>query len=264
MKIAIIGYGKMGHAIERIALERGHEIVAVIDAGNTADIDGEAFASADAAIEFTTPSTAPANIVRATLAGVPVVCGSTGWGADREKVENEVRNAGGALLASSNFSIGVNVFNIISRRLASIMAHIPSYRPTMTEVHHVHKLDHPSGTALTLAEGIMAEDHKITSWSDAGIVWANATPEERQAQLDAAGKALDNVPNNTLPILSLRKDEVPGIHTIKWDSPVDMITIEHSAKSRDGFALGAVMAAEWIQGRKGIFTIDQMMEELMK
>lgn len=264
MKIAIIGYGKMGHAIERIALGRGHEIVAVIDADNTADIDGDAFATADVAIEFTTPATAPANIIAATRRGIPVVCGSTGWNARREEVEKAVGEAGGALLASSNFSIGVNVFNIISRRLAAIMSHLPQYKPVMTEVHHVHKLDHPSGTALTLAEGIMAEDKRITSWTDAGIVWANATPEERKAQLDSAGKILDDASDDTLPILSLRDGEVPGIHTIKWDSPVDIITIEHSAKSRDGFALGAVMAAEWLAGRKGIFTIDQMMEELIK
>lgn len=264
MKIAIIGYGKMGHAIERIALERGHEIVAVIDTENSDDMDGEAFGTADVAIEFTTPATAPDNIVRASGHGVPVVCGSTGWGEKREAVEKAVSEQGGALLASSNFSIGVNVFNVISRRLASIMGHLPQYRPTMTEVHHIHKLDHPSGTALTLAEGIMEVDNKITSWTDAGIVWANATPDERDAQLKAAGEALDRVDADTLPILSLRNGEVPGIHTIKWDSPVDIITIEHSAKSRDGFALGAVMAAEWIAGRKGIFTIDQMMEELLK
>lgn len=264
MKIAIIGYGKMGHAIERIALERGHEIVAVIDADNTADIEGEAFASADVAIEFTTPATAPGNVMRAAGAGVPVVCGSTGWADRRAEVEQAVTEAGTALLASSNFSIGVNVFNIISRRLAAIMAHLPQYKPTMTEVHHVHKLDHPSGTAITLAEGIMEEDSRVTSWSDAGIVWANAPEPEQRAQLEAASKTLDSVADDTLPILSLRNGEVPGIHTVKWDSPVDVITIEHSAKSRDGFALGAVMAAEWIKGRKGIFTIGQMMEELMK
>lgn len=264
MKIAIIGYGKMGHAIERIALDRGHEIVAIIDADNTGDMDGENFASADVAIEFTTPATAPDNILRTVKAGIPVVCGSTGWGAQRADVDKAVAEANGALLASSNFSIGVNVFNIISRRLASIMSHLPQYRPTMTEVHHVHKLDHPSGTALTLAEGIMEEDKNITSWTDAGIVWANATPEERKKQLDSAGHVLDNVSDNALPILSLRNGEVPGIHTVKWDSPVDMITIEHSAKSRDGFALGAVMAAEWLAGKKGIYTIDQMMEELIK
>lgn len=264
MKIAIIGYGKMGHAIERIALERGHEIVAVIDAANVDDMLGDAFATADVAIEFTTPATAPANILRAVGRRVPVVCGSTGWGTKKDEVEKAVTEAGGALLASSNFSIGVNVFNIISRRLASIMGHLPQYRPTMTEVHHIHKLDHPSGTAITLAEGIIEEDDRLKSWKDVGIVRANAAPAEKKAQLDAAGKELDNVLDDTLPILALRNGEVPGIHTIKWDSPVDVITIEHSAKSRDGFALGAVMAAEWLAGKKGIFTIDQMMEEIIK
>ena len=129
MKIALIGYGKMGHAIERIARERGHEIVAIIDVDNNADIDGEAFASADAAIEFTTPSTAPDNVMRAAAAGVPVICGSTGWAARRAEVEKRVTELGGALLASSNFSIGVNVFNIVNRKLARLMSHLPQYRP---------------------------------------------------------------------------------------------------------------------------------------
>ncbi|MCI9284996.1 MAG: 4-hydroxy-tetrahydrodipicolinate reductase [Muribaculaceae bacterium] len=262
MKIAIIGYGKMGHAIERIARDRGHEIVAVIDAGNVADMDGDAFASAEAAIEFTTPSTAPANILKAASRGVPVVCGSTGWNDRRAEVESGVIAAGGSLLASSNFSIGVNVFNVISRRLASIMSHLPQYKPSMTEVHHIHKLDHPSGTAITLAEGIMAEDKGITSWTDAGIVHADSPDMPSEAR--AASEAMDNTPASSLPILSLRQGEVPGIHTINWDSQVDTITISHSAKSRDGFALGAVMAAEWLAGRKGIFTIDQMMEDLIK
>lgn len=251
----------MGHAVERIALERGHEIVAVIDAHNTADMDGEAFRSAEAAIEFTTPATAPANVIKAVTEGVPVVCGSTGWNDRKAEVEEAVRKADSALIASSNFSIGVNVFNRVSRKLASIMAHLPQYKPTMTEVHHVHKLDHPSGTAITLAEGIMAEDSRITAWADAGKVMAGDPAME--AQVKAAAEAMDKADDATLPILSLRQGEVPGIHTIVWDSPVDSITISHSAKSRDGFALGAVMAAEWIAGRKGVFTIDQMMEDLI-
>ncbi|WP_297072762.1 dihydrodipicolinate reductase C-terminal domain-containing protein [uncultured Duncaniella sp.] len=263
MKIALIGYGKMGHAIERIARERGHEIVSVIDVNNNADIEGEAFASADAAIEFTTPATAPDNVMRAAAAGVPVVCGSTGWAARRDEVEKRVSEVEGALLASSNFSIGVNVFNIINRKLAALMSHLPQYMPHMYETHHVHKLDHPSGTAITLAEGIIAENERVNSWADEGMVWidetnASKTPQEIEASIEKPAMEPD-----ALPVLSFREGEVPGTHTVDWDSPVDCISITHRAKSRDGFALGAVMAAEWIAGRKGIFTIDEMMAELL-
>lgn len=253
----------MGHAIERIARERGHEIVAIIDIDNNADIDGEAFRSADAAIEFTTPATAPGNVIRAARAGVPVICGSTGWASRREEVEEEVRKADGALLASSNFSIGVNIFNIVSRKLASLMSHLPQYMPRMYETHHVHKLDHPSGTAITLAEGIIAENSRINSWADEGMVWiddSNASKTSQEIEASIEKPAMDA---DALPVLSFREGEIPGTHTIDWDSPVDCITISHRAKSRDGFALGAVMAAEWIAGRKGIFTIDTMMEELL-
>ncbi|WP_300897478.1 4-hydroxy-tetrahydrodipicolinate reductase [uncultured Duncaniella sp.] len=247
MKIALIGYGKMGHAIERIARERGHEIVSVIDVNNNADIEGEAFASADAA----------------AAAGVPVVCGSTGWAARRDEVEKRVSEVEGALLASSNFSIGVNVFNIINRKLAALMSHLPQYMPHMYETHHVHKLDHPSGTAITLAEGIIAENERVNSWADEGMVWidetnASKTPQEIEASIEKPAMEPD-----ALPVLSFREGEVPGTHTVDWDSPVDCISITHRAKSRDGFALGAVMAAEWIAGRKGIFTIDEMMAELL-
>ncbi|MBD5301071.1 MAG: 4-hydroxy-tetrahydrodipicolinate reductase [Bacteroides sp.] len=263
MKIALIGYGKMGHAIERIARERGHEIVAVIDVHNSADIEGDAFKTADAAIEFTTPATAPDNVMRAAAAGVPVICGSTGWADRRSEVEQRVSEVGGALLASSNFSIGVNIFNIINRKLASLMSHLPQYKPRMYETHHIHKLDHPSGTAITLAEGIIAENERINSWADEGMVWidennATMTPEEIEASIDKPAIAPD-----ALPVLSFREGEVPGTHTVEWESPVDCISITHRAKSRDGFALGAVMAAEWIAGRKGIFDIETMMEELL-
>lgn len=263
MKIAIIGYGKMGHAIERIAIERGHEIVAIIDADNTADFDSEAFASAEAAIEFTTPMTAPGNVMRAVGKGVPVVCGSTGWGDSRALVDKAVTEAGGALLASSNFSIGVHVFNTISRRLAHIMDKLAQYSPHMSETHHIHKLDHPSGTALTIAEGIIGECGRVDGWADEGVIWMNADPAGRAIQEREAEARAKEIPADKLPILTYREGEVPGIHTVTWESPVDTITISHSAKSRDGFALGAVMAAEWIAGRKGIFTIEEMMKSLI-
>lgn len=211
MKIALIGYGKMGHMIESIALERGHEIVCIIDQHNLCDFESEAFASADVAIEFTTPQTAEQNIRCAWAAGVPVVCGTTGW--DVEAIKQEAQEAG--LMWSSNYSIGVNILFALNRQLAKLMVAYPDYTPHMTEVHHIHKLDAPSGTAKTLQEAI---------------------GEERLPIAD---------------IESIREGEVPGIHTVVWDSEVDTISISHSAKSRKGFALGAVIAAEWMKGKTG-------------
>lgn len=211
MKIALIGYGKMGHMIESIALERGHEIVCIIDQNNLCDFESEAFASADVAVEFTTPQTAEQNIRRAWAAGVPVVCGTTGW--DVEAIKQEAQEAG--LMWSSNYSIGVNILFALNRQLAKIMVAYPDYTPHMTEVHHIHKLDAPSGTAKTLQEAI---------------------GEERLPIAD---------------VESIREGEVPGIHTVVWDSEVDTISISHSAKSRKGFALGAVIAAEWMKGKTG-------------
>lgn len=262
MKIALIGYGKMGRAIERIALDRGHEIVSIIDLDNLSDFDSENFANAEAAIEFTTPATAAENVKRAVRKGVPVVCGSTGWYSRKPEVEEAVKEAGSALLASSNFSIGVYVFNIINRKLAALMNHLPEYHPRMIETHHVHKLDHPSGTAITLAESIIANHEGITAWEDAGMV--NVSEDNKLSEREIFDReATKSGDPAALPVLSLREGEVPGIHTIEWESAVDCISISHSAKSRDGFALGAVMSAEWIAGKKGIFTISDMMDDLL-
>lgn len=206
-----MGYGKMGHMIESIALERGHEIVCIIDQNNLCDFESEAFASADVAIEFTTPQTAEQNIRRAWAAGVPVVCGTTGW--DVEAIKQEAQEAG--LMWSSNYSIGVNILFALNRQLAKLMVAYPDYTPHMTEVHHIHKLDAPSGTAKTLQEAIGEERLPIAN------------------------------------IESVREGEVPGIHTVVWDSEVDTISISHSAKSRKGFALGAVIASEWMLGKTG-------------
>lgn len=219
MKIALIGYGKMGHMIESIALERGHEIVCIIDQNNLCDFESEAFASADVAIEFTTPQTAEQNIRRAWAAGVPVVCGTTGWNVEPLKQQllcnstQPLHYPTPSLMWSSNYSIGVNILFALNRQLAKIMVAYPDYTPHMTEVHHIHKLDAPSGTAKTLQEAI---------------------GEERLPIAD---------------IESIREGEVPGIHTVVWDSEVDTISISHSAKSRKGFALGAVIAAEWMKGK---------------
>ena len=213
MKIALIGYGKMGHIIESIALERGHEIVCIIDKDNTEDFHSAAFASADVAIEFTTPQTAEANVLRAWAVGVPVVSGTTGWNIEATRLEAIRQKAG--LMWSSNYSIGVNLLFALNKQLAKFMEAYPNYTPHMTEVHHIHKLDAPSGTAKTLQEAI---------------------GDKRLALAD---------------IESIREGEVPGIHTVTWDSEVDTITISHSAKSRKGFALGAVIAAEWMRGKTG-------------
>ena len=201
----------MGHIIHSIALERGHEVVCIIDQENLGDFESEAFASADVAVEFTTPQTAEQNIRRAWAAGVPVVCGTTGW--DVEAIRQEAQKAG--FMWSSNYSIGVNILFALNRQLAKFMEAYPNYTPHMTEVHHIHKLDAPSGTAKTLQEAIGEERLAIAS------------------------------------IESIREGEVPGIHTVAWDSDVDTITISHSAKSRKGFALGAVIAAEWMNGKTG-------------
>ena len=221
MKVALIGYGKMGHMIESIALERGHKIVCIIDQNNLCDFESEAFASADVAIEFTTPQTAEQNICRAWAAGVPVVCGTTGWDVESLKqqlLHNSIQllhHTTPSLMWSSNYSIGVNILFALNTQLARFMKSYSEYTPHMTEVHHIHKLDAPSGTAKTLQEAI----------------------GEERLPLEA--------------IESIREGEVPGIHTVTWDSEVDSITITHSAKSRKGFALGAVIAAEWMKGRTG-------------
>lgn len=239
MKIALIGYGKMGHIIEEIARRRGHEIVAIIDKDNIDDFDNKEFASADVAIEFTTPQTAVDNYLRAFAAGVPVVSGTTGWLEHLETIKALCNQGKGTLFHSSNFSIGVNVFMAVNRYLSRIMNEYSQYEPTMHEVHHIHKLDHPSGTALTLAEGILSNIDRKKAWCE---------PDKT------------DITDSDLLISHSREGEVPGIHRIKWESEVDTITIEHSAKSRAGFALGAVVAAEWLHGRSGFFTMNDMLK----
>lgn len=240
MKIALIGYGKMGHAIEKIAVARGHEIVCIIDADNTEDFDSPAFASADVAIEFTTPATAVANYMKAFSHNVKVVSGTTGWLDSMPQIKQMCENGAATLFWTSNFSLGVNIFFAVNRYLASLMSGFKQYTPSLEEIHHIHKLDHPSGTAITLAQGIMAKDPSITGWKEA--------PE---------------VDEDTLKVTAIREGEVPGTHIIRWDSDVDTISIEHRAKSREGFALGAVVAAEWTCGHTGWLTMDEMMHSLV-
>lgn len=238
MKIALIGYGKMGKIIEKIALSRGHEIVARIDVDNMEDIHSDAFRSADAAIEFTMPKVAEENCRKALEEGVPVVCGTTGWADKMDGIKKLAEEKGKAFFWTSNFSVGVNVFFAVNKYLAKIMNGFDQYDVSMTETHHIHKLDAPSGTAVTLAEGILENLERKKSWTLVG-----AAPVEA----------------DSIGIEAIREGEVPGIHTIVYDSPVDSITITHSAKSREGFALGAVMAAEFIQGKKGFLSMQDMM-----
>ena len=205
MKIALIGYGKMGHMIEEVALSRGHKIVARIDMGDAFELKG-----ADVAIEFTTPATAKDNILRAWAQNVPVVCGTTGWDAASLIEEDKRLHERPMLIWKSNFSVGVNIFFELNKSLTEQMKTQPQYAPSITETHHIHKLDKPSGTAQTLCNDIMS-----------------------------AAKPLNGV-----PIESIREGEVPGTHEVKWDSEEDTIIITHIAKGRRGFALGAVLAAE--------------------
>jgi dihydrodipicolinate reductase len=235
MKIALIGYGKMGKIIERIALERGHEIVCVIDIDNRQDFDSEAFRSADVAIEFTIPSVAIDNYHKTFAAGIPVVSGTTGWTAQMPTLKAEIEEKGYTFFWSSNFSIGVNIFMQLNNHLARLMNSFPTYNASMTEVHHTQKLDAPSGTAITLAEGILENLDRKNVWT----------------------KETENNPDE-LAIKSIREGQVPGIHTITYESAADIISITHDAKSREGFALGTVLAAEFIIGKKGFFGMDDL------
>lgn len=241
MKIALTGYGKMGHMIEKIAQQRGHEVVCVIDKDNTSDFDSDAFRSADCVIEFSTPATAVENIRNSFSQGVPVVCGTTGWTDAMPEIKEICDNGNGTFLFASNFSVGVNIFMAVNRYLARIMNSYPQYKPHMVETHHIHKLDHPSGTAITLADEIISATDRIGAWME---------PDDSRIN--------DTDRNTILEIDHIRQGEVPGIHTIDWDSDVDTITISHSAKSREGFALGAVIAAEWLADKKGFHTIGEV------
>ena len=249
MKIALIGYGKMGKMIEQIALSRGHEIVSVIDIDNQQDFDSPAFASADVAIEFTSPTSAYGNYLKAFAKGVKVVSGSTGWMADHKAdVERMCSPEGGqTLFWASNFSVGVAIFSAVNKYLAKIMNGFSQYDVTMEEVHHVHKLDAPSGTAITLAEEIIGNLDRKDRWTKGTMTAPDGTVS-----------GTEDCKADELRIDSVRRDEVPGIHSICYDSEADSITITHDAHSRKGFALGAVLAAEYTAQHKGLLTINDM------
>jgi len=247
MKIALIGYGKMGHIIERIALERGHEIVSKVDIDNQEEFESDAFASADVAIEFTVPAKAVENYRKAWAAGVPVVSGTTGWNAQLPELKTEIAANGYTLFWASNFSLGVNLFFELNKRLARMMNRYANYDVAMTEIHHTEKKDAPSGTAITLAEGILDNLERKSEWVLSGST---------ETQIETEGKSFQ------LSIEALREGKVPGTHVIKYDSAVDTITISHEAKSREGFALGAVVAAEFLAGKPaGFYSMDDLMKE---
>ena len=235
MKIALIGYGKMGRMIEEIAISRGHEIVSIIDIDNQDEFSSPAFASADVAIEFTTPWTAYENYLKAWAAGVKVVSGSTGWMKEHEaEVRKACSDEGKTLFWASNFSVGVAIFSAVNKYLAKIMNGFEQYDVNLVETHHIHKIDAPSGTAITLAEQIVENIDRKQRWG------------------------LHETKPEVLRIDDIRQKEVPGIHTITYDSPKDMITITHDAHNRRGFAMGAVLAAEYTKDHTGLLTMSDL------
>jgi 4-hydroxy-tetrahydrodipicolinate reductase len=236
MKIALIGYGKMGKEIERIALERGHQIACRIGRNSTDTFDGEAFKTADVAIEFTTPLSAYSNYMQCFKHGVPVVSGTTGWLDKIDEIKSMCENKGQTFFYASNFSLGVNLFFELNKKLASLMNKTEGYDVSIEEIHHIHKKDAPSGTAITLAEGIIENNPHKTQWT--------LLPENHET---------------AVPIKAVREDEVPGTHTITYNSEVDEIMITHRAKSRQGFAIGAVLAAEFTATRKGFLGMNDLL-----
>ena len=241
MKIALIGYGKMGKELEKAALSRGHEIVCIIDVDNQEDFESEAFKSADVAIEFTNPMVAYSNYMKAFKAGVKLVSGSTGWMAEHgEEIKKLCTEGGKTLFWSSNFSLGVAIFSSVNKYLAKIMNQFPGYDVTMSETHHIHKLDAPSGTAITLAEGILENMDRKDKWVKGTLLAADGTVS-----------GTDTCASNEFPIDSIREGEVFGIHTIRYESEVDSISITHDAKNRGGFVLGAILAAEYTSQHEG-------------
>lgn len=250
MKIALLGYGKMGKIIEKIANDRKHEIVLKIDYNNLDELTPENLRKADVAIEFSTPDTVLGNIRHCFDAGVPVVVGATGWYDELAQVKEQCEAGGHSLIYASNFSIGVNIFFHINKVLAALMNRYPYYDVQVEEIHHTQKLDSPSGTAITIAEGIIENLDSKKGWVNVLSADGNQTDDDIRA--------------DQLLIESFRIDSVPGTHTVIYDSEVDTIEFKHTAHNRNGFALGAVMAAEWIKDRKGFYAVQDMFDFNLK
>lgn len=241
MKIALLGYGKMGKIIEEIAISRGHSIVLKVNSSNSATFSDSELNQADVAIEFTRPDSVMQNISRCIKAGVPIVVGTTGWYANLENVKREVQSANGALFHASNFSLGVNLFFKMNEQLADLMKPFPEYEPSIEEIHHIHKLDAPSGTGITLADGLLSHLGRKKSWK----LYTEKGPESAN--------------DTDLPLIAIRTGEVPGTHTVTYTSAIDRISMTHEAFNRKGFATGSVVAAEWITNRKGVFTMRDLL-----
>lgn len=238
MNIALIGYGKMGKVIEEIAISRGHTILAISNSQHP--IENIDFENVDVAIEFSIPDLAPKHIKHCVDQNTPIVVGTTAWNGSLPEIKRYVENNEGSLLYASNFSIGVNIFFELNKQLSSILSTHSGYKPSLTEIHHTEKLDAPSGTAVSLANDIVARNKNIQKW----------TPIEKEA----------SVSENELGVISERIEGVPGTHTIKYDSSIDTIEISHIAHNRNGFALGSVLAAEFLANKKGIFTMQDVIK----
>ena len=240
MNILIIGYGKMGKTIEEIAVDRNHVVGYKVDQHTPDTLAGVDASNVDVAIEFTQPDAAPDNIRFCIENGIPVVSGTTGWLARKGEIEAYCQQQNGAFFYASNYSIGVNIFFKLNQYLSRLMKTYPEYQPSMEETHHIHKKDAPSGTAITLAEALVGTLPHVKTWKLA---------EENTVKLT----------ENILPITAIRKDEVPGTHIVRYASPIDDIEISHTAHTRKGFALGAVLVAEWIQDKKGVLNMDDFL-----
>lgn len=245
MKLALLGYGKMGKEVERVARSKGHEIVLVIDADNAQDLTAENLKKADAAIEFSTPHTAVPNICACFKAGVPIVVGTTAWYPQFEDVKKQCAEANGALFYATNFSVGVNIFFHLNRQLAKLLSAYKEYNVEIEEIHHTQKLDAPSGTAITAAEGIIENIGRKKEWKNI---------------LGSSGTGNITLTEQDILIRSVREENVPGTHTVTYRSEVDTLELRHVAHSRAGFAAGAVLAAEWIIGKQGIYTMHDLLQ----
>ena len=242
MKIALLGYGKMGKIIEKIAHDRKHEIVLKIDYNNLDELTAENLQKADVAIEFSTPSTVLGNIESCFKAGVPIVVGTTGWHHELAQIKEQCEYGKNSFIYATNFSVGVNIFFHVNRILAKLMNNYPYYDVQVEEIHHTQKLDAPSGTAITIAEGIIDNLDSKKEWKN--VVISDDKPDDA------------TVAANEVLIESLRIENVPGTHTVIYDSEIDTIEFKHTAHNRNGFALGAVLAAEWIQNKKGFYSVE--------